>query len=529
MREFLLNIQTNFQKYWQKLSGAQKATVVILAILILASLVAVTFWATRPQYSVLFSNLTAQDASAVVNKLKEMKVPYELTRRGNTIMVPSDKVYDLRISLAGQGIPQGGGVGFEIFDKSFFGMTEFTQKLNFQRALQGELERTIRQIAGVEGVRVHLVIPKEELFVEEKKEPSASILLKLAPGTKLSKQQIRAIANLVKTSVEGLKEENISIIDTRGEILSDVLEDEFASVGTVADMFQVKKKIEHDLQNEIRSLLEKIVGIGKVAVKANVELNLTREETTKEEYTPVVDKKGIVRSEQRKVEFFKGSGGSTGGVPGVESNTSSVPGYVSPAGGGSSSDYTKEDTVTNYEINKKLSHLLSMPGEIKRISISVLLDGDFPQDVLDTIKQLVASGIGIDEGRGDEVVVESFKFDKSYLKEEEKEAKMRQKIEFRNMLIKAGVIVFISLIVFLFTLSMIRHYTLIRTATKKIQEKQKKIEVPEVPTPVAEQVTPGPPRFEEADIDNMRRQVEEVAHKEPEKIARVIKGLLTGS
>ncbi|MCM8826382.1 MAG: flagellar M-ring protein FliF [Candidatus Omnitrophica bacterium] len=530
MGNFLLQLQSQFQKYWQSLSSPQKILVVFLSGLIIASLVTITFWATKPEYAVLFSNLSPQDASVIVNKLKDTKVPYRFTHNGDTILVPRRNVYELRIALAGEGLPQGGGVGFEIFDKSFFGMTEFTQKLNFQRALQGELERTIRQISGVEGVRVHLVFPREELFIEKEKEPSASVLIKMAQGASLNKSQVRAILNLVKTSVEGLKSENISIIDTRGNILSDVLEEGVSFAGSVSEAFQLKRKIEKDIQEEVRLLLEKIVGPGKVAVKANVELDLSRQETTKEEYSPIVEgKKGIVRSEQKRTESFKGSGTSAEGVPGVESNVYGIPGYAQSSAVSQGSDYTKDDTVINYEINKSISHILSVPGKIERFSISVLLDGDYPLQMLETIRQVVASGVGLQEARGDEIVVESFRFDKSYIEEEKKEYERLAKIELKNNIIKSVVIGFVCLIIFLFTLSMIRHAHIVRTATLKIKETQEKvISPPETVSPPPTEPKVKEEILSEKEREDLKNEIREIARSEPEKIAKVIKTMVSG-
>ncbi|MBN2482991.1 MAG: flagellar M-ring protein FliF [Candidatus Omnitrophica bacterium] len=536
MREFLLKLQSQFQKYWQNLSQVQRIIIIGLALLILFSIVGFTFWATRPEYAVLFTNLSPEDTSGVIEKLRERAVPYRISRDGGTVLVPSPKVYEVRLALAGEGVLQGGGIGYELFDKNFFGMTEFTQNLNYQRALQGELERTIRQISGVEGARVHLVLPKEELFIEQQKEPTASVLLKLAPGIEINKSQIRAIVNLVQTSVEGLDKENISIIDTNGVILSDVIADEFEMPGMLADVFQMKKKIERTLQEEVRVLLERIVGRGRVAVKANVELNLARQETTEEEYTPVVDeKKGIVRSEQRKTEQFKGTGTGAGGVPGTESNVTSIPSYPQSGGSGSSSDYSRQEQVTNYEINKKLSHVRSIPGDVKKISISVLLDGEFPEEVIDSLKQVVASGIGIQPDRGDDVVVEAFHFDKTYLEEEKLAQERLARLEFRNLIFKGGVIGFVTLIILLFTLSMLRHARLIRKTKEQIKETQQKIIGPDgqpiVVGPGGE-IIPGQGGFAGLpfggdEVENMKAQLAEVAVKDPEKVARVIKELIT--
>ncbi|MBD3265008.1 MAG: hypothetical protein GF375_07885, partial [Candidatus Omnitrophica bacterium] len=256
------------------------------------------------------------------------------------------------------------------------------------------------------------------------------------------------------------------------------------------------------------------------------ELDLRRQETTKEEYEPVVgEEEGIVRSSQRKTEYFKGSAGGAAGVPGTQSNVTGVPGYPQAGGGQGSSDYTREEVITNYEINKELSHTSSMPGEVKKISISVILDGEFSPEKIQSIKQVVASGVGIREERGDSVVVESFNFDKTYMEEEAEASKLRDTREFRNLLIKAGAIILVVLIVSLFTLSMARHARVIRTAARKVKETQGKIPSPEP----AEKGGAGKEEVVPAEsIDMLRRQVVDIANKNPEKIARVIKGLVTG-
>ena len=188
----------------------------ILSLLFFGSLI---YWNSKPEFQVLFSNLSQEDAGEMVNKLKEKKIPFQLSSNGSSILVPREQVYDVRLTLAAEGLPKGGGVGFEVFDRTNLGATDFVQKLNYQRALQGELSRTIRQIKEVEQARVHVVTPKESLFLDEQKKPSASVLLKTRSGMKLEASQVEGIVHLLASAVEGLDSGNITVVDTSGKIL----------------------------------------------------------------------------------------------------------------------------------------------------------------------------------------------------------------------------------------------------------------------------------------------------------------------
>ncbi|HEX8947584.1 MAG TPA: flagellar basal-body MS-ring/collar protein FliF, partial [Dissulfurispiraceae bacterium] len=205
----------NLVKSWPLKKKVALASVVVLSVALMAGIMA---WSNRVDYQVLYSNLTQEDAGQVVNKLKEMKIPFNVD--GNAIYVPSSKVYELRLELAAQGIPQGGGVGFEIFDKTQIGVTEFVQRLNYTRALQGELARTIRQLSEVDQARVHIAIPEKTIFTDKEEKPTASVVLKLKAGRVLSQGQIGGIVHLVSSSVEGLLPRNVTIIDNMGNMLS---------------------------------------------------------------------------------------------------------------------------------------------------------------------------------------------------------------------------------------------------------------------------------------------------------------------
>jgi len=214
--QFFAGIRQSFVE----LAPARKLSILIVAGITLSVLAAMVYFANRTEYKVLFSHLSSEDASAILAKLQEKKIPYEITSSGDTILVASEKVSEIRLEMAGSGLPQGGGIGFEIFDQKTLGATEFEQQLNYRRALQGELARTIKGLEEIQSSRVHIALPKESLFVSEEKKPTASVTLKLKPGRSLSQSQIEGITHLVASSVEGLNAEDVIVVDNKGNILS---------------------------------------------------------------------------------------------------------------------------------------------------------------------------------------------------------------------------------------------------------------------------------------------------------------------
>jgi len=537
MKNFLLKVQSQFQKYWQNLSNQQKIVVSGLALIMLSSIVAGSFYISKPSMVPLFSNLSQEDAGGIITKLKESKIQFEITDGGRTIKVPEKDLYETRLALAGQGIPQGGSIGFEIFDKSFFGMTEFNQRLNYQRAMQGELERTIRQVSSVEQARVHLVLPEKTLYSDKEKEPTASVVLKLKPGARLEKAQVKAIVNLVKTSVEGLKDNNISIVDTNGRILSSVYDEEGFSFTPeiVNSQFELKKLAERNVRDEVSSMLDRVLGPGKAVVSVNVDLDLTKKEATAEIYTPVDENKkaGIARSVQEKSENFKGSGASAAaGIPGTTSNVGNVPGFQQQGSSGGSTDFTKDETITNYEINKKVEHSISVPGEIKKLSISVLLDGTYPEATMTSIKQAVSSAIGINLARGDSIVVESMAFDKTFAEKEKQEMDKSSQKDLIMSAVRIGSVLLVTIIIILFGLSMLRHRQVIKTSTEEIGKGHDVMEQQGLigDSGVVQQQPPSLAALDQTDDigQQVGEQIAQLAKDKPERIAEVIKDLISG-
>lgn len=389
----------------------------------IAGLVAVTLWTQQPDMQVLFANLAVDDASGIIDKLKDAKVPYETANGSSTILVPSAQVHDLRLEMAGQGLPHGGGVGYEIFDRTTMGMSDFVQKLNYRRALQGELARTITQMPEVERARVHLAIPERRLFATEQDRARASVVVSLRASQTLSKAQIQGVVHLVSSSVEGLQARDVTVVDGHGNLLSNTSSDE--SAGLSGTQMEYQRTLEKDIETRIQTMLERIVGVNKAVVRVSSTLDFRKIETTEERYDPNGQ---VVRSEQRGQEKSSGVNGISGGVPGVESN---VPGGAEAEGGQSSSNnnQTKNETV-NYEISRTVSRIVEPTGTIKKLSVAVLVDGTYEgggkageaaaeqpkkyvprtEEEMKRIEEIVKKAMGYSTERQDQVEVVSIQF-----------------------------------------------------------------------------------------------------------------------
>ncbi|MBI3603543.1 MAG: flagellar M-ring protein FliF [Nitrospirae bacterium] len=335
-----------------------------------AGLIAATLWSQQPEMQVLFANLSPEDAGAIVEKLKETKVPYELGVGGGTVLVPSGQVHDLRLQLAGQGIPRGGGVGFELFDRTTVGMSEFIQKLNYRRALQGELARTIAQMPEVERARVHLAVPERRLFSAERDRARASVVLSVRRGSNVGKSQVQGIVHLVASSVEGLQPQDVTVMDGHGRLLSETADD--GPTRLSGSQLEYQRTVEKDIETRIQSMLERIVGANKAVVRVSSVLDFRQVESTEERFDPNGQ---VVRSEQRNQEKASGKNGVSGGVPGAASNVPTGQ-AMEPAQASSSTNQSKNETL-NYEISRTVSRIIEPTGTIKKLSVAVLVDGTY--------------------------------------------------------------------------------------------------------------------------------------------------------
>lgn len=365
---------TKLKDHFAELSLTKKMLVMMGLAGGFAVIAVLWLWTQKPEFKVVYSNLSPEDAGAIVEKLKEMKVPYEFSGRGSAILVPAEKVHELRLQLANQGLPHGGEVGFEIFDQSALGTTEYAQKLNFRRALQGELARTITQLDEVIKARVHLVIPEKSLFSEQQQEARAAVVLSLRPGRQLSRTQIEGITHLVSGSVEGLGTNAVTVVDSKGQIKTKDPE-EYSSFQQSRSQLEYQKKLDQKLQNKIETILTRVVGPNKAVVRVSSTLDFRQVELTAERFDPETQ---VARSKQSSQEQSRGKSQSQppGGVPGVASN---IPAGT-PAERGEKTDENSSQTtneVINYEISKTVSRVVEPFGKITRLSVAVLIDGSY--------------------------------------------------------------------------------------------------------------------------------------------------------
>ena len=407
------NIVEQF-KAWPAMNKIGLLAVLIMTI---ASMVLLFSWVQKADMQVLYSNLSEDDAGRIVEELQSKKIPYELASTG-TVLVAGDKVYDLRLQLAAQGLPQGAGVGFEIFDKTSFTTSEFVQKLNYKRALEGELSRTIRSLAGVQQSRVHLVTPDKSIFAfqESRPEPTAAIFVTLVKGRMLDKDEVQGIVHLVSSSVEDLDPGNITVVDNKGVLLTRPSNDSMINLS--GSQMEYQQAFEKNTMTKILSILEPVVGKGKIQTKVSASFNFTRREKTEEIYDP---EGVVVRSEQKSTEKST-SGYTGGGVPGVSTN---LPGG-STSSGGTTGQSQKQDEMINYETSKTITRVVNSPVLLERITVALLIDGIIASqkgtvenadqyvvrsdEDLKYYEDIVKKTIGFTEDRGDEISLKVMPF-----------------------------------------------------------------------------------------------------------------------
>lgn len=424
VKQILLNLKEKALSFWNKLSKVQKilfssgvAAIILIAIIMI-------FWLSKPNYVPLYTDLNTDDAAAITEYLKENKIPYQLDEGGSTVLVPESQKYDIRLSLANEGLPTGGSVGFESFNETRFGETESERRVRYLIALQGELERTIEKLDAVDDVRVHIVVPEPSLFVKDEDETkaTAAVLVKIKPGHHLDDEQVKGIMNLVASGVEGLEPENVTVVDTGGNILStDVENDEKESSSVTVKQHQVEQEYEQRIENSVQKMLDQVVGQGKSVVNAQVSLDFDQVEIHRETYGD-----NVVRSEETEEEETTNNG-TQGGTPGSDSNIPGDQYQEQEEGTGSASKSTRR--TKNYEIDKEEEHRIVAPGEVKRLSLSVVLDAQPTEVDQNEIMDLVSSAVGLDPERGDQLTVTCMPFDRSWtdeLKDEMEAAKKRQ-------------------------------------------------------------------------------------------------------
>src|SRR3990172_1248659 len=301
MFESLKSFLNQLKEALEKIPAGRRIAIFVAAGIVLTAMIVMVFLAQKQDFQLLYSNLSSEDASAIISKLKDKRIQYKISADGTSIMVSSRDVYEMRLQLAGEGLPQGSGVGFEIFDKTSFGMTEFVQKLNYQRAIQGELARTINKFTEVEQSRVHITIPEKVLFKEDQKRTTASVILKLKAGKRLKENQVQGIAHLVASAVEGLDPADITVVDMHGNILSGGRDLSQAAKLTSSQM-EYQQNLEKTLESMVQTMLEDVLGRNKAIVRVTADVDYSQVERMEENYDPDSQ---VARSEQRTEESYR--------------------------------------------------------------------------------------------------------------------------------------------------------------------------------------------------------------------------------
>jgi flagellar M-ring protein FliF len=342
IREILLQLQNLFKS----ISVGKRIALLILAVGFVAGFIFLMNWAGNPEFHPLYTNLDANDAGIILNHLKDQKIPYRLSANGSTILIPQEKIYETRMELASEGLPQGGSIGFELFDNTKLGMTEFAQNVNYQRALQGELVRTINGFEEVDSCRVHIVMSEKSLFVKDEEAASASVVLKLHHGKWLSQQQVQGIVHLVSSSVSRMGPENVTVVDSNGRLLTGS-KDQTGIATLSSDQLDYQVKVERKLENRVLSMLEKALGANRAIVRVSCALNFKQHEMTEERFLP---ENQVVRSEQMFNETSKEGDPIPQGIPGIQSNLPESSPAQNQTIDNENTTFAKQDRTVNYEI-----------------------------------------------------------------------------------------------------------------------------------------------------------------------------------
>ncbi len=407
------------RKLIKALSVAQRAGIAAVTILTVAGIVSFVHWHREAGFRPLFTGMSAEDAAACVQKLKESGVDYRLSDNGSVVLVPEARVDELRLEMAGAGLPRTGRIGFELFDKTNIGATDFSEKVNYRRALEGELERSVKALNEIEQARVHISFPKDSVFLDSREPAKASVLVTLRPGRQISEQNVLAITNLVASAVEGLSPEFVSVVDMRGDLLSRPKRTGADALDNSDAALDYKRQIERDLMAKVESTLEPLLGEGRFRVGMSVDCDLTTSEQTDEAFDPT---RSVMVTSQKSEDITGAS--KAEGQPGTASNLPRPAVITIGAGSGMS----RRTENASYETSRTVKQVKTPRGAIRRISASVLLDqrlrweGKGNQrkqvpvpigpDKLKAIHDIVAGVIGLDAARGDQLVLENLPFER---------------------------------------------------------------------------------------------------------------------
>ncbi|QCR35829.1 flagellar basal-body MS-ring/collar protein FliF [Nissabacter sp. SGAir0207] len=537
-----------------RLRANPKVPLLVAAAAAIAIVVAMMLWARTPDYRVLFSNLSDKDGGAIVTQLTQMNVPYRFADNGGALLIPADKVYETRLRLAQAGLPKGGAVGFELLDQEKFGISQFSEQINYQRGLEGELARTIETLGPVQSARVHLAMPKPSLFVREQKSPSASVTLALHAGRALDEGQINAIVYMVASSVSGMAPGGVTVVDQNGNLLTQT-----GSSDRLLNATQLKytTEVESRFQRRIESILAPMVGASNVRAQVTAQIDFAAREQTDEQYQPNGDgEKASVRSRQLSTNQQIGGSG-VGGVPGALSNqpapAPTAPLENSTAKNGkdakgnaipaartattarsSGPESSRRDETTNYELDRTIRHTTESAGGVQRLSVAVVVnyaagaDGKpkaLSEAQIKQINDLVREAMGYSAERGDSLNVVNTPFNDAPTGPAE--LPFWQQQSFFDQLINAGRYLLILIVAWILWRKLVRPQ--LRKQQQAQQAAQAAAAAPAAPAadatakPSMEELAQRKRSQQRVTVEVQTQRMQELADKEPRVVALVIR------
>jgi flagellar M-ring protein FliF len=519
----VLEILKGLGEKWKGQSKSKRITTVVIASAIIISLLVAVLFTTRVEYATLFSNLEPQDSGKIIEQLKADKIQYKI--EGTTILVPKDKVDELRMSAFSDGFAPS-EKGFELFDQSKFGVTDTEARIMYQRALEGELSRTIESFEEVEKARVHLVLPEETVFTRETEKARASVTLKLIGTNTLEPEKVKSIISLISGSVKNLPKENVEVVDSNLTLLSDNLYNDLAAGGTPSALKQqeLEKQFESKVQTDVREMLESVYGRNKVKVSVNADMDFDSKQIT----SITFDKDNVVERSIKTIdELSNDSGGSVSTTSPVDDGMGNTIG----GSGGQSSESNRNETIVNNEIGQTEQKTIKAPGEVKRMTVSVVLDGTIGEVEKASIKNIVAAATGYDEDRKDVINIEALPFNNDIKKKAEEDLLKMQEEEAKADKMKIYAIIGGSVLGFIVLL-----LTLILTLRKRRNKNnaEQSSGKPSFDVVVGDTVIPVQHADykpvlsdEEEDMMTMEKEIKGYANKKPDQVSEVIRAWLS--
>ncbi len=440
MNRNLSKLGTQLLDIWKQLGASQRVSVLAATLVVVGGLISLALWSSRTDYGLLYGKLSDAESAKVIAALDDAKVPYKIGSGGGAILIPADKVYQMRMQLAGRGIPQGEGVGFEIFDKPNFGISDFVQRANYVRAVQGELSRTISQLNEIESARVMIVLPENRLLLDKDKHPTASVFVRVRGNTQLPTTAINSIRFLVANSVEGLKPNNVSIVDNLGNVLSENTDND-SLTGLTTTQLTARRNLEQYLGKKGQDVLEKVLGPGQAIVRVSADINFDTITRTEEKFDPDGQ---VIRTQTKNDENNDSSTSNGENTPaGLTSNVATDTNSTQTAAAPVNNTKNRKTTSTvEYEIGKTTSSVMQAAGGIKRLTTAVTVAARFegegadrkmvprtPEE-LEKLRRIVQNAVGTDTSRGDQIALEELPFNDQFATEITRELDQQQKHQF---------------------------------------------------------------------------------------------------